>query len=83
MPDGPVYLKDLTLLGRNLKRVIIVDNVAQNFRRQPENGIQIKSWFGDDMQDQALFELGPILRQIVDCEYDNVQQGLRDLIGAG
>ena len=39
VPDLPVYLKDLSLLGRPLERVIIVDNVAQNFKRQPENGI--------------------------------------------
>jgi len=30
--DG-VYVKDLSLLGRDLKKVIIVDNIRDNFER--------------------------------------------------
>ena len=69
------------MLGRDLKRVIIVDNLAQNFSRQPENGIHIRSWF-DDPEDTALFELGPILKAIVEEGYDDVGQGLKDKISA-
>ena len=77
---GPVFVKDLSRLGRDLKRTIIVDNVAQNFQRQPENGIHIRSWF-DDQEDQALYELGPILQQIADVGYDDLRVGLQDVIG--
>lgn len=41
--------------------MIIVDNVADNFQRQPENGIFIRSWF-DDMTDTALSDLLPLLK---------------------
>ena len=41
--------------------MIIVDNVAENFQLQPDNGIFIKSWF-DDMSDKALNELAPLLK---------------------
>jgi CTD small phosphatase-like protein 2 len=51
-------------LGRDLSRCIIVDNVAENFQKQPDNGIFIRSWF-DDMTDTALDELGPLLKEIV------------------
>jgi CTD small phosphatase-like protein 2 len=40
---------------------MIVDNNAENFQVHPENGIFIKSWYGD-MNDQALVRLAPILR---------------------
>jgi CTD small phosphatase-like protein 2 len=54
------YLKDLSKIGRPLNKTIIIDNVAENFSLQPENGILIKSWF-DDIKDAALIELSPIL----------------------
>jgi len=58
------YIKDLSRVGRDLNKTIIVDNVADNFQKQPENGILIKSWY-DDPDDDALFELGPLLKLIV------------------
>ena len=59
-----VFIKDLSKIGRDLNKTIIVDNVAENFSKQPENGILIKSWY-DDPNDDALFELGPLLKLIV------------------
>ena len=61
-PTGMVYIKDLSKLGRPLAKTIIVDNVAENFSRQPDNGIFIKSWF-DDTSDTALIELAPLLKR--------------------
>ena len=60
---GHVYIKDLSLLGRDLATCVIVDNVALNFQRQQENGIEIRSWY-DDPKDTALKELTPILQSI-------------------
>ena len=61
LPTGPVFIKDLSRLGRDLAKTIIVDNVAENFRFQPDNGIFIKTWL-DDMNDNALEELAPLLQ---------------------
>ena len=36
------FIKDLSKIGRKLSNIIIVDNMPQNFRLQPENGIYIK-----------------------------------------
>jgi len=58
-----VFVKDLSRIGRDLSKTIIVDNVAENFQLQPDNGIFIKSWF-DDMTDTALTELAPLLKGI-------------------
>ena len=60
--DGTL-IKDLSLIGRDLSKTIIVDNIAENFQKQPENGILIKSWY-DDPNDDALYELGPLLKII-------------------
>ena len=59
-----VFIKDLSFLGRDLSKCVIVDNVAANFQEQPENGIEIRSWY-DDPHDNALSELAPILCDIV------------------
>ena len=73
---GPVFIKDLSKIGRDLSRTLIVDNVAENFQLQPDNGIFIRSWF-DDMTDTALEELGPLLKEIVRKQVPDVRDALR------
>ena len=75
---GNFFLKDLSKLGRDLSKVIIVDNVAENFSLQPHNGIFIKSWF-DDPADNALNELLPILVQIAQKGVVDVRIALKEL----
>ena len=67
---GDDFVKDLTRVGRGLDRIIIIDDMPQNFRLQKENGITIKPFFGDDLDDSALYELVPILKHIAEDEYD-------------
>jgi len=82
-----VFIKDLSRIGRPLNKTIIVDNVAENFSKQPDNGIFIKSWF-DDQTDTALLELAPLLKckfsrinksflEIVDKKVNDVREALR------
>jgi CTD small phosphatase-like protein 2 len=56
----------LSNLGRDIKKTIIIDNLAENFKyTQPYNGIHIKSWY-DDMEDRELDKLLPFLKEIVE-----------------
>ena len=69
------FIKDLSRLGRDLSKVIIVDNMPQNFRLQKENGIFIKAFWGDDIYDTALYDLGDILEKIA-LSYKDLRKGL-------
>ena len=68
-------IKDLSKLGRDLSKIIIVDNIKQNFRFQKENGIFIKAFWGEDKMDNALYYLGDILEKIAK-DFEDVRQGL-------
>lgn len=52
--EGARYVKDLERIGRDLKRMIIVDNLKENYCWQKRNGIHIKSWY-DDPLDTELY----------------------------
>lgn len=53
--DGKL-VKDLSLAGRDLKRVVIVDDNPNSFANQPENAILIRP-FVDDIFDRELWKL--------------------------
>ena len=62
--SGITFCKDLSKIGRDLGRTIIVDNLEDNFKLQPSNGIHIWTWL-DDMKDTQLDDLGKILKDLV------------------
>ena len=69
------FVKDLRRIGRPLDKIIIIDNMPQNFRLQKENGIMIKPFWGEDNYDTVLLDLIPILVNIAKDGGD-VRKGL-------
>lgn len=57
------YVKDLSVLGRDLKNVIIVDNSPISYSLQPQNAVPITTWF-DNKRDRELYKLVPILEEL-------------------
>merc|ERR550537_469355 len=65
LPWGPIFIKDLSRLGRDLDRTLIIDNVQENFMLQPGHGIFILPWY-DDPNDNAFAQLTPLLEELIE-----------------
>ncbi|CAJ1026843.1 NLI interacting factor-like phosphatase, putative [Leishmania lindenbergi] len=60
------YVKDLHRLGRDLRRVVILDNSPAAYSFQQRNAIPIKTWINDP-KDCELFLLFPFLDRLSMC----------------
>lgn len=70
-------MKDLSCCGRDLKKVIIVDNSPNAYSLQPNNGIPIVTWI-DDKSDNKLVELIPILEML--SKVDDVRPYIKKIV---
>ena len=70
------FVKDISKLGRDLSKIIIVDNMEQNYKLQKNNGITIRPFWGKDNDDSALIDLSVILLEIAKRNLD-VRTGLK------
>ena len=50
-------------LGRELGKIIIVDNSPASYIFHPENAVPVVSWF-DDMENKELMELIPFFEEL-------------------
>ena len=69
------FVKDINILGKDTTKVIIVDNLIQNYRLNIDNGINIKSFYGE-INDKILIELGIILIKIAKFGGD-IRKGIK------
>jgi len=74
------FVKDLSLLGRELSQTIIIDNSPLAFAFQPSNGIPCDNWF-DDQMDEEFSHLLQILRHLKTAE--DVRDELSEIFKIG
>ena len=74
--SGNDFVKDISRIGRDMKKIIIIDNMEQNFRLNKKNGIKIKAFYGEQ-NDKVLYELSKILVMIVKQGYEDLTVALQ------
>lgn len=74
------FVKDLSLLGRDLSGTVIIDNSPSAYALQPENAIPIKTWTGDQ-SDKELMRLIPILKELSNAHdiRDYIQKSIKNV----
>ena len=70
-----INVKDLSKLGRDLTKVIIIDNIEENYSFQPKNGLNIIDFEGDENDNELQFLLKDLL-EIVSVPGKNVLEEL-------
>jgi CTD small phosphatase-like protein 2 len=56
-----------------MNKVILIDNCASNFELQPDNGIEIKSWY-NETSDIELKRLQPLLESAIKQKIPDVRR---------
>ena len=76
---GNRLVKDINKLGRDIRKVIIVDDDENNFILNKENGIKIKPYLGEkNNDDTSLFELKKILILFEKMDLDDIRKGIKN-----
>ena len=75
---GNTCIKDLTKLGRDLKKIIIIDNCSENYSLQPKNGINVIDFTGNK-DDDSLFYLKQDLINLYKKNPEDVRPFLKQI----
>ena len=73
-----IFIKDLSKLGRDISKIIIIDNNKDNFSLQPENGLHICSFLGDQNDDE-LYSLSEDLMKIVNSKKNDIRPLIKQI----
>ncbi|XVE51513.1 hypothetical protein DITRI_Ditri02bG0048100 [Diplodiscus trichospermus] len=73
------FVKDLSEMGRDLRKIVIIDDNPNSFALQPENGIPIKPFFGDELCDNELMKLAGFFER---CEaFQDMRHAVNHYLG--
>ena len=72
------YVKNLASIGRDISKICIVDDDEDNFVLQPDNGIRIRSYFGNK-NDMELCKLWKKLKIITEKKYNDIRPIIKEI----
>jgi len=72
------YVKDMGRMGRDLKKIMILDNSPHSYAFNPENAIPCESWF-NDYDDTELRDLISIFEQLADVGVEDCMVALENM----
>ena len=64
-------IKDLSMVGRDLRETIIIDNSPTSYIFHPQHAVPISSWFSD-AHDNELLDLIPVLEDLAGSQVKDV-----------
>ena len=75
---GRKFVKDISKSGRDMKKIIMVDDLPENLNNFEENVILILSYDGNDnKEDRTLYELKKMLILFYNLKYDDLRNALK------
>lgn len=60
-PYKGYYIKDLSKLGRPINKIIIIDNIEENYQLQMDNGLNIINYEGEENDNELEYLLNDLL----------------------
>ena len=75
---GRKFVKDISRIGRDLKKIIMVDDLPENLSIHIDNGILILPYDGDDnKEDRVLYELKKLLILFYNLGYEDLRNAIK------
>ena len=75
---GKKFIKDITRIGRDIKHILMVDDLPENLEKFNANGILIFPYEGEEQNDdRVLYELKKMLILFCKLGYDDIRLALK------
>ena len=71
-------IKDISRLGRDMSKILLIDNTSHNFYLCKNNGILIYPFYNENNADSTLLELKKILIKIYYKNYEDIREATID-----
>ena len=72
------FIKDISLIGRDMSKILLIDNMQHNLNINKENGILIYPFYDEKNLDYSLLELKKILIKIYYKNYNDIREAIND-----